>query len=321
MKNAMTTIDTRNAGAVLAAPDFAEILNRWITYVDASPRTVAAYTKAIRYFMAWMAAQGIRQPTRADVTAYRDELKAQGVKPTTIQMYMGAVKRFFKWAAIEGIYINIADGVKHGAKIDRTHKKDNLTTAQVQRVLAAIDRDTLRGKRDYAIIALATTAGLRTVEIARANVEDVGNRGDDVVLYVQGKGRDGKNEYVKIAPEVETAIREYIAARPAHRKGDPLFASRKGERDDGGRMFTESISRIVKQRFRAVGIDSDRITAHSLRHTAATLNLMNGATLEETQQLMRHANITTTMIYNHAIDRTRNNSEARIAAAIFGKAA
>lgn len=83
-------------------------------------------------------------------------------------------------------------------------------------------------------------------------------------------------------------------------------------------MTTRSISRIAKEHFIDVGLDSPRITAHSLRHTAATLNLLNGGSIEETQQLLGHKSITTTMIYSHALERANNNSENRIAGAIFG---
>lgn len=68
---------------------------------------------------------------------------------------------------------------------------------------------------------------------------------------------------------------------------------------------------------KAAGYDSDRLTAHSMRHTAATLNLLNGGSLEETQQLLGHSNISTTMIYSHALKRTQNESENRIEAAIL----
>ena len=83
-------------------------------------------------------------------------------------------------------------------------------------------------------------------------------------------------------------------------------------------MTTKSISRICKESLIAAGYDSDRLTAHSFRHTAATLNLMNGASVEETQQLLGHKNINTTLIYSHALERAKNNSEKRIAKAIFG---
>ena len=68
---------------------------------------------------------------------------------------------------------------------------------------------------------------------------------------------------------------------------------------------------------RRAGYDSDRLTAHSLRHTAATLNLLAGGTLQETQQLLRHSSINTTTIYAHNLDRAQSKSEERIANAIF----
>ena len=82
-------------------------------------------------------------------------------------------------------------------------------------------------------------------------------------------------------------------------------------------MTTRSIRRIVKGNLVNAGYNSDRLTAHSMRHTAATLNLLNGGTLEETQQLLRHQNISTTMIYSHALERAGNRSEERIASGLF----
>lgn len=69
---------------------------------------------------------------------------------------------------------------------------------------------------------------------------------------------------------------------------------------------------------KAAGYDSNRLTAHSCRHTAATLNLLAGASIQETQQLLRHSNINTTMIYLHNLERIKNNSEQRIDDLIFG---
>ncbi len=81
-------------------------------------------------------------------------------------------------------------------------------------------------------------------------------------------------------------------------------------------MTTRSIRRIVKQAFIAAGFDSPRLTAHSTRHTAATLSLLNGATLQE---LLRHKNIGTTEIYAHNIDATSNPAATDVEEAIFGK--
>jgi len=287
---------------------------RFIAYLDAKPRTVEAYAKGLKPFFAYLQTNGIAQPTRADVIAYRDSLKA-AYKAATVQAYIVPVRLFFQWAATEGLYPNIAEHIK-GATISKDHKKDALTTRQIKAVLDAIDTSSLQGLRDYAIIALMVTGGLRTIEVARADIGDLRTAGDSAALFIQGKGRDEKSEYVKIPQPVEAAIRAYLNSRGKVEAVQPLFASLSNN-SQGGRMTTRSISGIVKGRFTAAGYNSDRLTAHSLRHTAGTLNLLNGGTLEETQQLLRHSNISTTMIYLHHLDRAKNDSEARIAAAIF----
>ena len=226
------------------------------------------------------------------------------------------MKQFFRWTEQEGLYPNVASNVK-GAKIDAGFKKDYLTSSQVGKLLQTIDRDTLKGKRDYALLALMVTTGLRTVEVARANIEDMRTLGDFTALYIQGKGHEERTDYVKVEPPVEAAIRSYLTARGKADAADPLFAS-IAHRNGGQRMTTRSISRIAKENMKAAELISERLTAHSLRHTTATLNLLNGGTPEETRQLLRHANINTTLIYSHALERANNNSEARVAKAIFG---
>ena len=291
-----------------------EAFGKWIAYLDASPKTVESYTKSIRRFAAYLRENGIMYPTKNDVIAFRDDLKLTH-KPTTVQAYLAAVKVFFRWTAEEGIYPNIADRVK-GVKLDTEHKKDYLTSKQTNRLLSKIDRSTTKGKRDFAILALMVTTGLRTISVIRANIEDLRTAGDSTALYYQGKGHEEKATYVKIAPEVEDAILDYLADRAEAAPEAPLFAS-IANRNNGQRMTTKSISRLVKDHMIDVGLNSDRLTAHSLRHTAATLNLLNGATVEETRQLLDHSNINTTLIYSHALERAKNNSELRIANAIF----
>lgn len=290
------------------------LFNRWVMYIDASQKTIETYSRAIKQFLSYLKANHIAQPQREDIINYRDYLK-ETHKPTTVQSYLAAVKLFFKWTEREGIYPDVADRVK-GAKIDNEHKKDYLTSKQALKLLDNIDRSSLKGKRDYAILATMLTTGLRTISIIRANVEDIRAAGDNIALYYQGKGHEEKADYVKLAEPVEEAIRDYLKARKSPEGKEPLFTS-IAHRNGGERMTTRSISRIVKEHLIAAGMESDRLTAHSLRHTAATLNLLNGGTVEETQQLLGHANINTTLIYSHALERARNNSENRIAAAIF----
>lgn len=291
-----------------------DLWQRWLDFVDVKPATVATYARAMRSFFGYLSEHGIQHPQRADVLAYRDDLKSR-LKATTVQTYMVAVRLFFRWTAQAGIYPNVADHVK-GAKVQPGHKKDYLTSGQAAAVLDGIDRSTLTGLRDYAMVALMLTTGLRTVSVIHANVGDLGTVGDCAVLYYQGKGRDDKAEFVKLAEPVDTAIRAYMKARGSVSDSDPLFAS-AAHGNRGGRMATRSVSRIAKEAMRAAGYDSDRLTAHSMRHTAATLSLINGATLEETQHLLGHRNINTTMIYSHALEAAENTAAGRVAAAIF----
>ncbi len=291
-----------------------DLYTRFIAYLDASPKTVATYTRALRQLFKWLYENGITQPQREDIVRYREELKADH-KPSTVQNYIVATRLFFQWTEQEKLYPNVAQHIK-GAKLDRSHKKDYLTSKQVKAVLADIDRTTEQGVRDYAIVVLMITGGLRTVEVSRANIEDLSTVGDSSVLYIQGKGHTERAEYVKLMPEVEEAIRAYLKTRGAVSGKDPLFTSLSNN-SKGKRITERSVSQIAKDSMVTAGYNSDRLTAHSTRHTAVTLALLGGQSLEEVQQFARHANITTTQIYAHNLDRAKNNCEATIAKAIF----
>ena len=290
------------------------LAGQFIGYLDVSPKSIETYRASIRRLLEYLRSRNITHPTRGDILQYRERMK-RDYKPASISMHMTACRLFFRWTAQEGLYPNVADHVK-GAKLDRGYKKDYLTSSQVKAVFNTAEQETEGGKRDYAILTLMVTAGLRCIEVERANIEDLGTAGDSAVLYIQGKGHEEKTEYVKIVPQVEAAIRDYLKTRGESYGKAPLFASISNN-SRGGRMTTRSISRIVKDHMKAAGYNSERLTAHSLRHTCATLNLLNGGTPQETQQLLRHTSLNTTMIYSHALERANNNSEARVAAAIF----
>ncbi len=292
-----------------------ELMQRYIKFLDVADKSASTYATALKQFGVFLFNGNISNPQREDVLNFRECLKNTGHKATTVQNYITAVKLFFKWTAQEGLYPDIANHIK-GAKISREHKKDYFTGQQVKAILSSIDTSTLKGKRDYALLALMVTDGLRTIEVARANVEDLRSVGNDTVLFIQGKGRTEKAEFVKISAPVEAAIREYLKARGKTSGSDPLFASASNH-NAAGRMETRSISRIAKEAFIAAGYDSDRLTAHSLRHTAVTLSLLSGKDITEVQQFARHANIATTMVYNHAIDNAKNSCAAAVTAAIF----
>lgn len=312
----MNALATVQSGNIIEQQEVGvELFNRFIAYLDTTTKTIETYTKALRQLFSYFSLNGIKQPQREDIIAFREELKASGHKPTTIQNYITATKLFFSWTAQEGYYPNIADHLK-GAKLDREHKKDYLTSRQVKEVLENIERDSLQGLRDYAILTLMVTGGLRDIEVSRADIGDLRTAGESTVLYVQGKGRQEKTEYVKISPPVEKAIRAYLKARGDAGETEPLFTSLSNN-SKGKRLTTRSISGTVKKRLKEAGYNSERLTAHSLRHTAVTLSLLAGKDITEVQQFARHANITTTMIYNHSLDKAKNSCSEAIAQAIF----
>ena len=303
-----------NSLDVVRTLDF-NTFDRFINYLDASPKTVETYKKALRQFFNYIGVHGIRQPQREDVLAFRDDLKASGLKPTTVQNYITATRIFFKWTEQEGLYPNIAERVK-GAKLDKNHKKDYLTSRQAKEVLAGVQTDSEEGLRNYAILSLMVTGGLRTIEVSRADVGDLRTVGENTVLFVQGKGREEKTEYIKISAPVEKAIRSYLKARENVEEGQPLFTSTSNN-SRGKRITTRTVSAIVKNALKNAGYDSARLTAHSLRHTAITLALLAGREITEVQQFARHANLNTTMIYNHALDQAKNGCSDAITNAIF----
>lgn len=306
-------ISTSSQNELFVAQD--SYFEQFINFIDASPNTVRTYRTSLRQWFLYTKEHEIITPTASDVRQYRDQLLAKGLRPTTVQSYLMAVKQFFKWTEEAGFYKDIAKNVK-GLKLGTEHKKDYLTSKQAATVLRNIDRTTLKGKRDYAMLALMLTMALRTIEVSRANIEDLRVSGDVTVLYVQGKGHLEKDAPVRMPEAVEEAVRAYLRARKEMKSNAPLFASTSNN-NSGQRLSTRSVRGIVKRCFVEAGYNSPRLTAHSTRHTSATLNLLNGATLEETQQLLRHTNIQTTEIYAHHLNSLNNKSSDRISDAIF----
>ncbi len=309
--------NTSNKQLIFQQNNLEDLFQQFIIFIDATPNTVRTYRGSLKQWFLYLRQNQIGHPDSETVRQYRQELQNSGKKPTTVKNYIIAVKRFFEWTEEAGFYPNIAKYIKSG-HLSKNFKKDYLTSSQAKKILDEIDRSTLKGKRDYAMLVTMLTMGLRTIEITRANIEDIRTKGDATVLYVQGKGHEEKDDLIRMPYHVETAIRDYLSVRHANDLSEPLFTSTSNH-NANGRMTTRSIRRIVKTAFIAAGFDSPRLTAHSTRHTAATLSLLNGATLQQTQELLRHRNMGTTEIYAHNIDATTNPAANDVEEAIFGK--
>lgn len=287
-------------------------LERFLGFCDTTPKTQASYTTGLKKFLEYLNQEQISNPDTDDVIAYKHSL-LERYSPNTVSLYMTACRLFFQWTAQRGLYPNIAIHIK-GAKVSRKHKKDALTATQFQDVHSAIDRTTLAGKRDYAMLALMANNGLRDIEIHRANIEDLRNCGQHIVLAIQGKGGNAKDQATVIQADVERAIRDYLNARAESDLTAPLFVS-DSNHAKGERLTTRSISRIVKNAFAKVGIISSRLTAHSLRHTGITIACEETGDIRTVSNYARHADISTTAIYDHSLNEIKASHQCTAAVA------
>ena len=297
-------------------PNIHELLNRFIQYVDVSKATTRSYISGIRIFLQYLSNNGINTPTRDTVLLFKKHL-SENKKTGTIATYLSALRRFFAWTESEGLYPNITSGIK-SPRIDAGHKKDCFTAHQLKSIISGINRDNLKGARDYAIFCLISATGLRTVEVMRADISDIRNIGGEDCLFIQGKGRTSKCDFVKLSAHVLQAINAYLKMRKNTAENSPLFAS-ISHRNAGGRMTTRSISRICKSAMINAGYISKRWTAHSLRHSAITLALIAGISIQEVSQFARHSNIAVTMIYAHDVERLKSKCESTISNMLFGE--
>lgn len=298
----------------------ASLFARFTDYADVKETTLKGYVTNIRQFAKWLSENGVTQPTREDVKAYKAELSQSGYKASTQAAYLRAVKQFFKWTASEGLYPNIADNIK-GAKVrGDVHKRDDMTAHDLQRVFDTLEQSEAltpeQKARDRAILILAYQGGLRTVEIERANVCDLESSAGQNWLYVQGKGRDEKDSRVSVSAHGMEALREYLGMRGNPKPSEPLFTS-TSRNNAGQRMSRDAISRRIKRAFVSAGYDSSRLTAHSLRHSCASLQLEAGRDPRTIQKAMRHSNLATTEVYMHDREASTDRTAEMLDALVF----
>ena len=332
-----------------AQPLQASLYSRFVEYIDRSDKTTQTYLSNLKQFFAWLKYRGITQPRREDILAFRDWLQTEheGIRldpnspagwsrrgdlitcsPNTTAQYLRTVRQFFTWTSSEGYYPDIAANI-HGPRIRHDiHRKDALTSAEVltiehsildkgrERMSAAKDPEQAaeQALRLYCIFLLAVNAGLRCIELSRAKVRDLQKRGGQAYLLVWGKGHTEPDARKPLAPEVYEQLRDYLKVREAPAGPDmPLFTA-TGNRSRGRRLDPRTISTMIKQALREAGYDSDRLTAHSLRHTAGTAVQEITGNLYQTQLYMRHSNPATTEIYLH---NRSDQEQGDIAAALY----
>lgn len=278
----------------------------FIDYLDVDDLTLKAYRVGIRSLMEYLKENNIKRPIRNDIIGFRDMLR-ETYSSNTVNTYMIAVRSLFKYLEVHKLYENICVDIK-GAKYSITPKKQVLTQEQAKYIYS-----NLTDLREKCIFSLLITTGMRGIEVARANIEDIQIYNNEVVLWIQCKKHDSKDEYVKLSNQVLNDIKNYIGDRT----NGSIFISTSNNNNGGG-ITTTSLRKIIKDIFKRFNLDSDTFSLHSMRRTSATLMYENGADVHSIQQVLHHVSENTTVRYINAVTRNNNQNEYMVANAILG---
>lgn len=278
----------------------------FIDYLDVDDLTLKTYRTGIDSFIKYLKDNNINNPRRDDVIAYRNMLRAT-YSNNTINTYMIAVRALFKYLEIHKLYENICVDIK-GAKYSTTPKKQVLTMEQAQNIY-----NNLTDKREKALFSLLITTGCRGIEVARAKIEDIQMHNGEVVLWIQCKKHEEKDEYVKLSNQVLSDLMNYIGDRTS----GYIFVS-TSHNNNGGGLTTTSLRTTIKNIFKRFGLDNDTFSLHSTRRSCATFMYENGADIHSIQQVLHHVSENTTVRYINAVTRDKNKNEYLVSDAIFG---
>jgi integrase/recombinase XerD len=263
-----------------------------------SPRTIEAYHRDVERLVAFARAKGAAAPPDITSRLLREfvyHLKDLGLAPSSIRRNISAIRTYFRFLLSDGIVVRDPSERIETPKRWRT-LPDVLTVDEIERLLAAPTLDDPLAFRDRAMLELAYGAGLRVSEWITLGVRDV--LLEDMLVRVFGKG--SKERLVPIGRSAIGAIATYLREqRPKLEKGSGkgvLFLNARGE--PLSRMGAWKILRRYVER---AGI-TKAVSPHTLRHSFATHLLEGGADLRAVQEMLGHADITTTQIYTH-VDR------------------
>jgi len=268
----------------------------------ASEHSRRAYAQGAQQFFSWAHAH---EPgaafSRALVLKYRTHMQARGLAASTINVQLAALRSLAREAAEADC---LADDVAHAIQAVRglarrgTRAGNWLTARQTRTLLAQVDRSTLRGKRDYALCALLFGCGLRRGEVANLEVTQIQLRENRwVIADLQGKA--GRVRTLPIHEAVKEAIDDWLNYTDK-KQGKVFRRILKNQTVQGQGLSPEAVLQIVQQLSQEAHLQDEDfpvIKPHDARRTYAKLCRKAGAQLEEIQQNLGHASLTTTEKY------------------------
>jgi len=234
-----------------------------------------------------------------DVASYLEGELKRGMLPATRRRRMAAMRHLYRFLLAgkkdASSPLDNLPSAKKGLKLPKV-----LSEEEVVRMIDSVQGDSPRELRDRAVIEILYGCGMRVSELCAFSLDDIVADGELVRIF----GKGSKERVVPLGRKAAEALREYVE------KGRPAFV-RDGVSGSGvfltrlGRGFTrQGIFKIVKERAAAAGIDLGRISPHVMRHSFASHMLARGADIRAIQELLGHADISTTQIYTH-VERSR----------------
>lgn len=168
---------------------FLDVKRDYLANIDVKPNSKKVYSLILDLFVKWVVRTGrnIKELTRADILAYKSYLIESNKSENTIDLYLAAVRTFYEYAEALGEHDNIALNIKLHHK-SNTYKKDHLQKEEIDALLRSIDRTSIIGRRDFAIINLMLRSGMRCVEVSNLRLCDITTRKDGADLLLLRKG-------------------------------------------------------------------------------------------------------------------------------------
>ena len=238
-----------------------------------------------------------RAVTLPIISEYLGDRKHAGLPASSIKLMVVALKIFFRFLIAKRIVERDPAEALALPRIER-YLPETLNELQVEQLLESIDTKAVHGLRDRAIIELLYASGLRISELANARLENFNF--EERIVRVTGKGN--KTRLVPVGQKACEALAAYLSVeRPKlvkPRSGSEIFLSARGSK-----LTTARIWQIVKKHAQRSGLEKN-VYPHLLRHSFATHLLGNGADLRIIQEMLGHADISTTQVYTH-VDQQR----------------
>jgi integrase/recombinase XerD len=290
----------------------------WFANIQ-NPRTRRAYQFDLKDFMAFAGItklEEFRIVTRAHVIAWRKTLEQRNQSPATIRRKLSALSALFNYLCeYNAVLFNPTPGVKRPLAEANEGKTPAIGDGQARKLLEAPAADTLKGKRDRAILSTFLFHGLRCEELCRLKVKDMHLRRGVPHLRIHGKG--GKLRYVPSHPATLDRINDYLEAA-GHRDDldGPLFRPVRNPVDGNLEkpLSPAALYHCVIRKYAAeIGLDEPGFCIHSLRATVATNALEHEADIAKVQEWLGHANISTTRLYDKRKSRPEDSPTFRVA--------